>query len=132
MGFLVDQLDYFFRHANAPRQTDAQDIPESKCKALSVANTIEHARGGTMEDIESAEATIRETVNESLDRVAKMEFQCLCTDTKCLGSSEEIQAEGEEMLKLLDRVVWSVRYCFAMDVLGYDETSTPPLKPAHV
>jgi hypothetical protein len=36
------------------------------------------------------------------------------------------------MLKLLDRGVWSVRYCFAMDILGHDETFAPPLNPAHV
>jgi hypothetical protein len=46
--------------------------------------------------------------------------------------AEEIQAEGEEMLKLLGRVMWRVRYFFAMDVLGYYETSTPPLKQVHV
>jgi hypothetical protein len=132
MGFLVGQLEDFFRHENVSRQIDAQDIPEQKPIAISAANTIEHGRGGTMEDIERAETTIRKAVNESLNQVAKMESQCLCADKKFLSPSEKIQAEGEEMLKLLDRVMWSVRYWLAIDVLGYDETSTPPLKPAHV
>jgi hypothetical protein len=61
-----------------------------------------------------------------------MDFQCLCANKKCWSPSEEIHAEGEEMLKLLDRGMWSVRYLFAMDVLGHDETLTPPLKPAHI
>jgi len=132
MGFLVDQLECFFRHANASQQINTQDTPEQTPKALSAANTIEHARDGAMENMESAETTIRKAVNESLDRVAKMGFQCLCADKKYSSSSEEMHDVGEEMLRLLDRVVWSVRYCFAIDVLGYDETSPPPLKPAHV
>lgn len=92
MGVLVDQLECFFRHANASSQNFTQDLdlPSHQSNALSAASVTEGARSGALKDLESAGGTIRKTVEESLECVAQREFQCVRPENKCSRPSEEI------------------------------------------